>query len=201
MQRVIRFLKRTRQPYLALVTSAEPDATWNIVIHLIESEITGTPVTLSTLVSVSQVPYATGLRRIHRMIDEGVILKRSRSKTGKSVHPASQPRPDGAVRGLCRSDEEPVGRDLRQGGGERGRGRLLLRRQFGTRADRPIQPARTTASAFSCMTTITSPRCATCGSISAATGHRAATSRCACCPTCTPGSSPMPPRRCPNSTS
>ena len=90
MQRVIRFLKRTRQPYLALVPSAEPDATWNIVTHLIESEITGTPVTLSTLVSVSEVPYATGLRRIHRMIDEGVILKRSRSNTGKSftLHPS-----------------------------------------------------------------------------------------------------------------
>ena len=89
-QRVIRFLKRTRQPYLALVPSAEPDATWSIVIHLIESEITGTPVTLSTLVSVSQVPYATGLRRVHRMIDEGVILKRCKSSTGKSftLHPS-----------------------------------------------------------------------------------------------------------------
>jgi multiple sugar transport system substrate-binding protein len=90
MQRVIRFLKRTRQPYLALVSSAEPDATWSIVTHLIESEIAGTPVTLSTLVSVSDVPYATGLRRIHRMIDEGVILKRCRTRTGKSftLHPS-----------------------------------------------------------------------------------------------------------------
>ena len=90
MQRVIRFLKRTREPYLALVASAEPDATWNIVTHLIESEIAGTPVTVSTLASVSQVPYATGLRRIHRMIDEGVILKRCRTRTGKSftLHPS-----------------------------------------------------------------------------------------------------------------
>ncbi|MCW6509266.1 extracellular solute-binding protein [Lichenifustis flavocetrariae] len=90
MQRVIRFLKRTRQPFLTLVPAAEPDATWNIITHLIESEITGAPVTLSTLVSVSEVPYATGLRRIHRMIDDGVILKRSRSKTGKTftLHPS-----------------------------------------------------------------------------------------------------------------
>lgn len=90
LQRVIRFLKRTRQPYLTLIPSAEPDASWNIVTHLIESEITGTPVTLSTLVSVSQMPYATGLRRIHRMIDEGVILKRCRTRTGKSftLHPS-----------------------------------------------------------------------------------------------------------------
>ena len=90
MQRVIRFLKRTRQPYLALVASAEPDATWSIVTHLVESEITGTPVTLSTLVSVSEVPYATGLRRIHRMIDDGLILKRCRTRTGKSftLHPS-----------------------------------------------------------------------------------------------------------------
>lgn len=90
MQRVIRFLKRTRQPYLALVPSAEPDATWSIVTHLIESEITGAPVTLSTLVSVAQISHATGLRRIHRMIDDGVILKRCRTRTGKSftLHPS-----------------------------------------------------------------------------------------------------------------
>ncbi|MCB6488097.1 hypothetical protein LI162_15385, partial [Mediterraneibacter sp. 210702-DFI.3.120] len=82
LQRVIRFLKGTRQPFVSLVASPEPDAAWNIVTHLIECEIGGQPVTVSTLVDVSELPYATALRRVHRMIDEGLILKRSRSATG-----------------------------------------------------------------------------------------------------------------------
>lgn len=90
LQRVIRFLKGTRQPFVSLVASPEPDAAWNIVTHLIECEIGGQPVTVSTLVDVSELPYATALRRVHRMIDEGLILKRSRSATGKSftLHPS-----------------------------------------------------------------------------------------------------------------
>lgn len=92
LQRVIRFLRRTRQPYVSLVPSAEPDASWNIVTHLIESEIAGQPVTLSSLVDVAELPYATALRRVHRMIDEGAILKRSRTATGKSftLHPSPE---------------------------------------------------------------------------------------------------------------
>ena len=90
LQRVIRFLKRTRQPFVSLVSSAEPDASWNIVTHLIECEIRGQPVTLSSLIDVSELSYATALRRVHRMIDEGAILKRSRTATGKSftLHPS-----------------------------------------------------------------------------------------------------------------
>ena len=90
LQRVIRFLERTRKPYLSLVPSAEADPTWNIVTHLIGSELAGQPVTLSTLVDVSGLPYATALRRVHRMIDEGTILKQSRTATGKSftLHPS-----------------------------------------------------------------------------------------------------------------
>lgn len=90
LQRVIRFLRRTRQPFVEGVSPSEPDACWNIVTHLIESEIAGQPVTVSTLIGVSDLPYATALRRVHRMIDEGTILKRSRSATGKSftLHPS-----------------------------------------------------------------------------------------------------------------
>jgi multiple sugar transport system substrate-binding protein len=90
LQRVIHFLRRTRQPYLSLVPLAEPDASWNIVTHLIESEIARNPVTLSGLVDVSELPYATALRRVHRMIDEGIIVKRCRTVTGKSftLHPS-----------------------------------------------------------------------------------------------------------------
>ena len=78
LQRVIRFVRRTRDPYLSFVPSAEPDATWNIVAHLIERELAGQPVTLSALVDVAGLPYATALRRVHRMIDEGHIAKEAK---------------------------------------------------------------------------------------------------------------------------
>ena len=92
LQRVIRFLKRTRKPYATLLAANEPDAAWNIVTHLIESEITGQPVTMSALIDVSELPYATALRRVHRMIDEGEIVKRSRTATGKTftLHPSPE---------------------------------------------------------------------------------------------------------------
>jgi multiple sugar transport system substrate-binding protein len=91
LQRVIRFVKLTRDAYVDMVPSAEPDATWNIITHLIESEVAGQMVTVSTLVDVAGLPYATGLRRVHRMIDEGVILRRARTGTGKSftLHPSA----------------------------------------------------------------------------------------------------------------
>ncbi len=90
LQRVIRFVRRTRVPFVASVPSAEPDATWNIITHLIEGEIAGNPITLSTLVDVSELPYATALRRVHRMINEGIIVRRPRTPTGKSftLHPS-----------------------------------------------------------------------------------------------------------------
>ena len=89
LQRVIQFVKRTRDPWLGLVPAAEPDAAWNIVTHLISCELARQPVTLSALVDVTGLPYATALRRVHRMIDEGHIVKRSLKSCGKrfTLHP------------------------------------------------------------------------------------------------------------------
>ena len=91
LQRVIQFVKRTRDPWLGLVPAAEPDATWNIVTHLISCELNRQPVTLSALVDVAGLPYATALRRVHRMIEEGHIVKRTRKNCGKrfTLHPGT----------------------------------------------------------------------------------------------------------------
>ena len=90
LQRVIRFLKRTRKPYVSLLAPDEPDASWNIITCLIESEITGQPVTISTLTNISDLPYATALRRVHRMIEDGVILKRTRTAKTFTLHPSPE---------------------------------------------------------------------------------------------------------------
>ena len=50
----------------------------------------GNLLTVSSLASASGVPYGTAMRRIAELIDEGFLIKRARSKTGKSfsVHPS-----------------------------------------------------------------------------------------------------------------
>jgi multiple sugar transport system substrate-binding protein len=81
--RIIAFLERVRLPFQELVPVAEEDATWNMLLFLVKSHLTGTPVAISALASVSKVPVATALRRIHALIERGDIVKRSISETGK----------------------------------------------------------------------------------------------------------------------
>src|SRR6202012_2725038 len=79
-----------RGPWLDHVAGAEPDASWNIITHLIQCEIAGQSVTTSTLVDVSGLTYSTALRKVHGMIDDGIIVKRARSPGAKSftLHPS-----------------------------------------------------------------------------------------------------------------
>jgi multiple sugar transport system substrate-binding protein len=71
-------------PYQALVPIAEEDPLWNVLLHLIKQDLVGTPVTISVLASVAGVPFATASRRIHKLIDDGHVIKRPASKTEKS---------------------------------------------------------------------------------------------------------------------
>src|SRR5271167_2740794 len=81
--RIIAFLERVRQPFQDLIPIADEDATWNMLLFLIKSHLTGTPVTLSALASVANVPHATAMRRIHALIESGHIVAKAASDTGK----------------------------------------------------------------------------------------------------------------------
>lgn len=81
--RIIAFLERVRLPFQELVPVAEEDATWNMLLYLVKSHLTGTPVTISALASVSKVPVATALRRIHALIERGDIVRKNITATGK----------------------------------------------------------------------------------------------------------------------
>jgi multiple sugar transport system substrate-binding protein len=82
--RIITFLERVRSPFLALVPIAREDPVWNILLFLMKQHLTGAPVTISTLCSVSNVPYATAMRLVHSLIEDGQILKKPRGETGRS---------------------------------------------------------------------------------------------------------------------
>ena len=82
--RIITFLERVRQPYQELVPIAEEDPSWNILLYLIKQNLAGSSVTISTLASAAGIPYATAMRRIHELIDDGFVVKKPASDTGKS---------------------------------------------------------------------------------------------------------------------
>jgi multiple sugar transport system substrate-binding protein len=84
MLRIITFLERMRAPYHKLLKAAEPDPNWNIILYLMKYHLRGENVTMSSLASAADVPFASAMRRIHRLIDSGDIQLRKRGTTGKS---------------------------------------------------------------------------------------------------------------------
>ncbi len=82
--RIITFLERLRSPYDSLLTMAEPDANWNIALYLIKHHLRGERVTKSSLALAANVPFASAMRRIHKLINDGDIELRERGSTGKS---------------------------------------------------------------------------------------------------------------------
>jgi multiple sugar transport system substrate-binding protein len=82
--RVIEFLEKTRRPFRDVSFAAEEDAAWLIITYLIKSHIQSQPVAISTLAQESGLPYATSMRLINRMLDQGNIVKKAKGPTGKS---------------------------------------------------------------------------------------------------------------------
>jgi hypothetical protein len=82
--RIITFLERVRMPYQELVPMAEEDPMWNVLLYLIKQDLTGTAVRISTLASVANIPYATAMRRIHSLIEQGFIVKKTSNDAGRS---------------------------------------------------------------------------------------------------------------------
>lgn len=74
---------------LDLVT---PNAHLRMAVHLLKGHFDAKIVTPTSLISASQVPYATANRRLREMVDADLIEQRSRTKTGKSfsMHPSEK---------------------------------------------------------------------------------------------------------------
>lgn len=82
--RIITFLERLRAPYDHLLKIAEPDANWNIALYLVKHHLRGERVTMSSLALAANVPFASAMRRIHKLRDDGDIELRERTPTAKS---------------------------------------------------------------------------------------------------------------------
>ncbi|CCO47873.1 Sugar ABC transporter binding protein (Y4oP) [Vibrio nigripulchritudo SOn1] len=90
--RILSFVESSR----TLTESAHPlssiDPRWNIVAYCVRRHFEGKLITVTSLAIASNVPYATAMRRINELIDEGMLLKRKKTKTGKSfsIHPTEK---------------------------------------------------------------------------------------------------------------
>lgn len=89
--RILQLIEEMRADFDARVDIGQTDPDWRIAAALIRWHIAGEPITISALIQVSGIPYGTAQRRIHAMIDAGLIEKRFRTTTRKSFLLAPSP--------------------------------------------------------------------------------------------------------------
>lgn len=82
--RILRLIEEMRARFDEDVDVGQTDPDWRILAALVRWHLAGEPVTISALIQASGIPYGTAQRRIHALIDAGLIERRFRSKTRKS---------------------------------------------------------------------------------------------------------------------
>jgi multiple sugar transport system substrate-binding protein len=89
---IIRFVHKTRARAVDCLGVQCPDPIWNMVLFLLQQHLNDRLVTTSSLVAASGVPYATALRRINALAVSGLIVRRPRTRTGRSfsLHPSRE---------------------------------------------------------------------------------------------------------------
>lgn len=63
-----------------------------MILHLVRSHLSGRLVTPSSLIAESGLSYGTGVRSVESLIERGLVMRRSRTKSGKtySLHPSQK---------------------------------------------------------------------------------------------------------------
>src|SRR3954470_19322392 len=85
-------LERVRVPTEKWFASIQPDAVWNMIVYLMRRHYAGKLVTPTSLARAADVPYATAVRRMNDMLAEGLLIRRPRTKSGRSdaMHPSPE---------------------------------------------------------------------------------------------------------------
>jgi multiple sugar transport system substrate-binding protein len=89
---LIDLLERVRLPAERQFKLTEPDPLWNMTVYLMKRHLTGMLVTPTSLARAADVPYTTALRRVDDMHDDGLLIYRPRTRSGRSfsVHPSQK---------------------------------------------------------------------------------------------------------------
>ena len=92
MLRILDFIDSTRELSLLSTKLSTIDARWNIISYAMRRHLDGKLLTVTSLAMASGVPYGTAMRRIGDLVDEGFLIKRPRSRSGRSfsLHPTRQ---------------------------------------------------------------------------------------------------------------
>ena len=90
--RILDFSDKTRALAEQRTSLAESDHRWNIITYSMRRHLEGKLLTITSAASASGAPYGTAMRRIGELLDEELLLKRTRSKSGKSfsLHPTKK---------------------------------------------------------------------------------------------------------------
>jgi multiple sugar transport system substrate-binding protein len=89
---LIDLLERMRLPAERQFKLMGPDPLWNMTIYLMKRHLSGRLVTPTSLARAADVPYTTAVRRVAEMHDNGLLIYRPRTRSGRSfsVHPSQE---------------------------------------------------------------------------------------------------------------
>ncbi len=87
--RILTFVDSNREISEKRTPLATVDPRWNIISYAMRRHLEGKLLTVTSAAMAADVPYGTAMRRITDLIDEGLLHKRPKSKSGKSfsLHP------------------------------------------------------------------------------------------------------------------
>jgi DNA-binding MarR family transcriptional regulator len=88
--------RRERARYLPPELFADP--AWDILLDLLQAEITSRPATVSSVCSASGVPATTALRWLKHLADEGLVLRKPDPNDGRRVYVELAPKVSEALR-------------------------------------------------------------------------------------------------------
>ncbi len=88
--RILSFVDQIRNVSERESSLSGSDPRWNILSYAMRRHLEGKLITINSAVSAAGVPYGTATRRLNDILEEGLLLKRPRSASGKSVslHPS-----------------------------------------------------------------------------------------------------------------
>lgn len=89
MLRILTFMENMRAITEKRTALSAVDARWNIISYAMRRHLEGKLITITSAAMAAEVPYGTAMRRLNELLDTEFLLKRPRSKSGKSfsLHP------------------------------------------------------------------------------------------------------------------
>ena len=92
MLQIISYLEDMGNEIEDTVDLFAPNPFFRMVMHIMRGHIEAKIVTPTSLIGASRVPYATATRRLHELIEAGLIDQRPRTQSGKSfsLHPSEK---------------------------------------------------------------------------------------------------------------